>query len=45
MIVERWFMNKILITEPAGYIGSMLCTKLVEDKKNYVTAVDLLRVR
>ena len=36
-------MNKILITGAAGYIGSMLCTKLVEDKKNYVTAVDLLK--
>ena len=35
-------MNNILVTGAAGYIGSMLCTKLVENKKNFVTAVDLL---
>tara|TARA_Y100001970_G_C14202315_1_gene841834 strand:- start:685 stop:1623 length:939 start_codon:yes stop_codon:yes gene_type:complete len=36
-------MNKILVTGAAGYIGSMLCTKLLENKKNLVTAVDLLK--
>jgi nucleoside-diphosphate-sugar epimerase len=36
-------MNRILITGAAGYIGSMLCTKLLENKKNIVTAVDLLK--
>ena len=36
-------MNNILVTGAAGYIGSMLCTKLVENKKNFVTAVDLLK--
>ena len=35
-------MKKILITGGAGYIGSMLCTKLVEDG-HQVTAVDLLK--
>ena len=35
-------MSKILITGGAGYIGSMLCTKLVEDGHD-VTAVDLLK--
>ena len=36
-------MNNILVTGAAGYIGSMLSTKLVENKKNFVTAVDLLK--
>ena len=35
-------MSKILITGGAGYIGSMLCTKLVE-LGHEVTAVDLLK--
>ena len=35
-------MSKILITGGAGYIGSMLCTKLVEDGYQ-VTAIDLLK--
>ena len=35
-------MSKILITGGAGYIGSMLCTKLVE-AGHQVTAVDLLK--
>ncbi len=35
-------MKKILITGGAGYIGSMLCTKLVEEG-HQVTAVDLLK--
>jgi nucleoside-diphosphate-sugar epimerase len=36
-------MRKILITGGAGYIGSMLATELVKDKKNFVTVVDLLK--
>ena len=35
-------MSKILITGGAGYIGSMLCTKLLE-KGHVVTTVDLLK--
>ena len=35
-------MSKILITGGAGYIGSMLCTKLLEEGHT-VTAVDLLK--
>ena len=35
-------MSKILITGGAGYIGSMLCTKLLE-AGHVVTAVDLLK--
>ena len=35
-------MSKILITGGAGYIGSMLCTKLLQEG-HYVTAVDLLK--
>ena len=35
-------MSKILITGGAGYIGSMLCTKLLEEG-HIVTAVDLLK--
>ena len=35
-------MKNILITGAAGYIGSMLCTKLVEEGFN-VTAVDILK--
>ncbi len=35
-------MSRILITGGAGYIGSMLCTKLVESG-HHVTAVDLLK--
>jgi len=35
-------MNKILITGGAGYIGSMLCTKLLEEG-HIVTVVDLLK--
>jgi nucleoside-diphosphate-sugar epimerase len=36
-------MRKILITGGAGYIGSMLATELVKDKKNFVTVIDLLK--
>ena len=36
-------MRKILITGGAGYIGSMLATELVKNKKNFVTVVDLLK--
>ena len=35
-------MSKILITGGAGYIGSMLCTKLLEEG-HMVTVVDLLK--
>ena len=35
-------MSKILITGGAGYIGSMLCTKLIEEGHT-VTSVDLLK--
>ena len=35
-------MSKILITGGAGYIGSMLCTKLLQEGHS-VTAVDLLK--
>ena len=35
-------MSKILITGGAGYIGSMLCTKLLHEGHN-VTVVDLLK--
>ena len=35
-------MKNILITGAAGYIGSMLCTKLVEEGYK-VTAVDILK--
>ncbi len=35
-------MSKILITGGAGYIGSMLCTKLL-DEGHSVTSVDLLK--
>ncbi len=35
-------MSKILITGGAGYIGSMLCTKLLEDGHS-VTTIDLLK--
>ena len=34
--------NRVLVTGRAGYIGSMLCTFLVE-KGYFVTAVDLLK--
>ncbi len=36
-------MRKILITGGAGYIGSMLATELVKNKKNFVTVIDLLK--
>ena len=35
-------MNKVLITGGAGYIGSMLCTKLLEEGYS-VTVIDLLK--
>ena len=35
-------MNKILITGGAGFIGSHLCKKLVENKDNYVICLDNL---
>ena len=35
-------MSKILITGGAGYVGSMLCTKLLQDGHS-VTTVDLLK--
>ncbi len=35
-------MNKILITGGAGFIGSHLCKRLVQDKNNYVIALDNL---
>ena len=35
-------MSKILITGGAGYIGSMLCTKLLEVGHS-VTTIDLLK--
>tara|TARA_Y100000389_G_C17329052_1_gene447098 strand:- start:285 stop:452 length:168 start_codon:yes stop_codon:yes gene_type:complete len=35
-------MSKILITETTGYIGSMLCTKLLE-ARNILTAVDTIK--
>ena len=35
-------MKNVLITGAAGYIGSMLCTKLVEEGYK-VTAVDILK--
>ncbi len=35
--------RKILITGGAGYIGSMLATELLKDKKNIVTVIDLLK--
>ena len=35
-------MSKILITDGAGYIGSMLCTKLLE-AGHIVTVIDLLK--
>jgi len=35
-------MSKVLITGGAGYIGSMLCTKLLQEGHS-VTAVDLLK--
>ena len=35
-------MKKILITGAAGYIGTMLCTELVEEGYS-VTAVDKLK--
>ena len=40
---KRPIMRKILITGGAGYIGSMLATELVKDKKNFVTVIDLLK--
>ena len=33
-------MRKILITGGAGFIGSSLADKLIEDKENYVVVVD-----
>lgn len=35
-------MNRILVTGGAGFLGSNLCKKLVEDKNNYVIALDNL---
>ena len=35
-------MKKILITGAAGYLGSMICTRLVNQGFN-VTAVDILK--
>ena len=35
-------MKKILITGAAGYLGSMICTKLVNEGFK-VTAVDILK--
>ena len=35
-------MNKILVTGGAGFIGSCLADKLIEDKNNYVVLVDNL---
>lgn len=35
-------MNRILVTGGAGFLGSNLCKKLVEDKNNYVIAIDNL---
>ena len=37
-------MKKILITGGAGYIGSMLCTELVNLGHN-VTVIDLLKYK
>lgn len=35
-------MKRILVTGGAGFLGSNLCKKLVEDKNNYVIAMDNL---
>lgn len=35
-------MKRILVTGGAGFLGSNLCKKLVEDKNNYVIALDNL---
>ena len=35
-------MNKILVTGAAGFLGSNLCKKLVEDTNNYVIGIDNL---
>lgn len=35
-------MNRILVTGGAGFLGSNLCQKLVEDPNNYVIALDNL---
>jgi len=37
-------MKNILITGVAGYIGSLLCTKFVEEGYK-VTAVDILKLK
>ncbi|MCX7954206.1 MAG: NAD-dependent epimerase/dehydratase family protein [Bacteroidales bacterium] len=35
-------MNKILVTGGAGFIGSELCSRLADDKNNFIVAVDNL---
>ena len=40
--ISAKIIMKILITGGAGYIGSMLCTKLLQEGHS-VTAVDLLK--
>ena len=35
-------MNRIVVTGGAGFVGSNLCKRLVEDKDNYVICVDNL---